>query len=435
MSDATSLFARLRALIDAADIFDDVPPVKSEGSSIFCHTCIPSSNIALPQHERDLIRCGGAGFDECSSWISAVGEGIERFCAAKHSLSASFCRSSYEDLSRPLVAVHPSRWMTHSPSTYASSDFPLTPFSERSPCKWYAGRSLSTGSFSLLPGPFVAFPYRRRRDEPKYSASTSTGLAFGGSEEDALVTAALEVIERDAVALAWNWGIPVKRIASDSPTLISTTKRTGLAPNFDVHAYEITSDVNLPVAMAFVTSRDRRFLSTGSSCRTTLSQALQKAILEAVQGISYVTALERIYRTRATPNGPVGESFSVNSFRDSAVFYTLHPELLDTHREKHGGEFFAIEAVHRTWSEPECRASLKSVLGAIHSRGYEAYAVDMTQPNIAEIGANVCRVVIPGLYGLEGSYRFRQDDPRRADIVSAHKRQPHSPNPLPHPLP
>jgi ribosomal protein S12 methylthiotransferase accessory factor len=260
---------RLAAIISNGGIFTAVPRVRlSDGDpAIHCHTCLPGPAIDRLGRLARYTHCGGAGFSEQASWISAAAEGLERFYSVRFSLTAEHHRGTWEQWSRR--ALPPDEWRPFSAAQYASPAFPCRPPSPRTPLKWYAGQELGTGASLLLPGPLVCFPYRRGHGEERVYPSTTTGLAFGFTEEHALRAALWEVIERDAVVLAWHWGLPARRIDCQVGLAREIAATAGIDGRSAVEAYDITSDLGVPTCMVFITTPwgSRQLLTAGAACR------------------------------------------------------------------------------------------------------------------------------------------------------------------------
>jgi hypothetical protein len=75
------------------------------------------------------------------------------------------------------------------------------------------------------------------------------------------------------------------------------------------------------------------------------------------------------------------------------------------------------------------------VAAQVRKTGYVPCAVDITPTSFSATDCAVVRVVVPGLYSLEGSYRLRPMAPERADGVAHRLGRVLTPSDLPHPLP
>jgi len=280
----------------------------------------------------------------------------------------------------------------------------------------------------------VCFPYWRKTGETRLTPQTTTGLAFGFNRKHAYQSALWEVIERDALALAWNWGLPAKKVDSSTGLPFSLMRRAGMADRSELYAYDITSDLELPTCMAFIRFQDgpKQLLAVGAACRGSLGDALEKAVLEALQGVPYVRCLCQQQFSTWSFQGSFSE---VQSFKHSAVFYSLFPEVLERYLSKNG-EFLNVRDIFSIPAADNSeRLDLDGTVAALQNRGFTPYAVDMSTASLRDRGGVVARVVVPGLYALEGAYRFRPRAQTRALAAANRRGMTVSANSFPHPLP
>ena len=129
--------------------------------------------------------------------------------------------------------------------------------------------------------------YRLRR------YSTNSGTASGLNECEAILHALLEIVERDAVGLEMlktvihPKGFPVREIRLDS--LPNSTKKTcdiaAAECMGQIVLWDITTDTNVPAILcALAIGNPVKFCFFGSGASLSASYAVERAILEAVQG-------------------------------------------------------------------------------------------------------------------------------------------------------
>ncbi|MFD9076777.1 YcaO-like family protein, partial [Streptomyces lasiicapitis] len=364
--------------------------------------------------------------------------GLERYSAIKYSRTAPYRRGSWAD--DPGARVHPGAWTPFAPEQFAEPGFPFRPLTEDSELRWYPGEDLHTGDGVWLPGPAVCFPYLRAKAEHGMLPAVTTGLAFGFGTRNATRSALWEVIERDALVLAWHWQLPVRRIDTDAGLGRQLSDAAELDDRYTVDAFDITSDLGIPVCLVILRVRDAAgpLLAVGSACRGSLDAALRKALLEALQGVPYV---RHLCATQA--DWSFGGDFAeVRSFEHGAAFYSLFPDQLDAYLAARP-EFLNVRGDSVTVEElPDATTDLDTAppgldatLAALHRRGHRAYAADMSLDVLRAAGCVVRRVVVPGLYSLEGAHRFRNLDPARARAAGTLTGDVPDPHPFPHPLP
>jgi thiazole/oxazole-forming peptide maturase SagD family component len=418
--------------MSGGQVFSGVPRVRlAEGDpEIYCHTCLPGPAVHTLGRLARYTHCGGAGYSEEASWVSAAAEGLERYYSVLFSLTAEHHYGTWEQWT--CDALRPEEWCPFSAAQYDSPEFPCRPLTSHTALKWYAGNELLTGRECLLPGPLVCFAYRRRRGEDRIYPTTTTGLACGFGYEQACRAALWEVIERDAVVLAWHWGLPVRRIDCGTGLARDLARSVGVDGRYEIEAYDITSDLGVPTCMVFVTARGGRgrLLAVGSACRGSLHTALEKAFLEAMQGVPYVRDL-----CRQLAGWTSGSFAEVTSFQHCAAFYSLFPDALDRYLQGRDGFLDAAEVVSVESRPGTATPDVATMVAALRRLGYAAYAVDMSPEEARREGFALARVAVPGLYSLEGSYKYRSGGSARAHAAAERIGARPRPNPFPHPLP
>jgi len=422
-----------------SDIFSSVHRVPCGQTNAFFHTCIPNEvNQDLPSPVQ-LLKCGGAGLSEAQSQTSAIGEGLERFAAVKFSLEApNYFADAIQLNDNNRRHFPPERWLAFEDAQYADKDFPLTQFTQRSKLKWYEAENLQNGEKVLLPGPVGVFAYRRTSNEDRISPTTSTGLALGLSKHQAQVAGLLEVIERDAFTLAWTFCRPAKMVSFSGAELREMKAQFGLSNDVTINAFEVSPFDNISsfIATLEVEIDGHPFICVGSAARCDAREALDKALLEAVQGIPYVQFLKNKFGA-SLPN----RFEEVTSFEKSAVFYSLHPETLKEARAFVDGELFAVSGEISCPTPTERKihdfeSDLSRLVRALSSNDHDAFWLDCTAPEFTGTDIVVGRAVVPSLYSLEGDFRLRNKNRSRADVVSALEGGWQvKVRPQPHPLP
>jgi ribosomal protein S12 methylthiotransferase accessory factor YcaO len=116
---------------------------------------------------------------------------------------------------------------------------------------------------------------------------TSNGNAIGATEEDALAQAIFELVERDAITKAtreWQAGkmpaiIHRYSLPETSACLASMCEKAGAVPLF----FYCTKEIKLPVFWCVLVDNSGAGSFAGWGCHLTEEQALNRAILEAIQ--------------------------------------------------------------------------------------------------------------------------------------------------------
>ena len=375
----------------------------------------------------------GAGCDSATAVMACLGEGMERYAAALPAPDTVVQAAAAE---LPGPAVSPDRFALFSQRQYRrhGPDFPFVPWAAGHRCGWARATRLRDGEPVWVPAQAVYQPYTPAAGEPLYMPSLSTGLACGATLEDAVERGFCEVVERDAVALAWlgclsppRFDITARPLSSAAASLIDTLDAMGLR----WRALDLKSDVGVPVAAALMDGHSPvgRIVSFGAGCHPDPDRALLKALVEAAHCRVYVKSL-----VRREPGWRAGKGFDrLHDFSDHARFYTSHPEHHD-----------ALEPWWHSEESPPAPAPpaadwLHKAITCLARRDIEILYVDLTTPDIKSLGFHVARVLAPGLQPLHGNHHWAHLGgvrlQRLAEVFGPPAAQPRRFNPYPHPCP
>nr|UBK24771.1 McmD1 [Thermoactinomyces sp.] len=394
-------------------------------------------DLSMIKSDLPMYRHSGAGYTRQQAINSAVGETLERYAS-----------SIYEAQELPLLpynqmekAVHPEQFQLFSPEQYQASGFPFQPFTESTPVCWSKGFSIGEYREAWVPASLVYLPYRRQKGEALITLSLSTGLAAGPSLEDAILTGLYEVMERDALSLSWLTKLPPRQVPEERLANLSL-ERLGLRNERTTpFLFDISLDLPFPIFLAMIErEEEKKILHFGSAARTDPESAMKKALLEAAQCIPYIRGLVRNEKQEEE------KGFTwVDTFQKHALYYNLrmdlrtpcHYLLSSSWREELARRPLA------TWNQTtfqsksmEPKAEIRQVVKALKEEGYEAIAVDLTTPDLRQIGIHVVRVLIPGFNPLSGNHAYRfLGEKRRAHLERKWNQPLPVMNEYPHPFP
>lgn len=329
-------------------------------------------------------------------------EAIERFCMM-HTLPSLTLQSA--------VALQEPRWeaerissLLFSAEQYATPRFRFSPFHERLPLDWSWAERLSTGQRALVPTSLaghVDAPERRLVD------ATSSGYAAHTERGEAISHALLELIERDALLLAWLAALPPIRLA-------------GVSLPARCEAYLIPSGVGLPVVLLAAPS-PRGGLRLASAAACTLSHAVSKALAELSVALAPLDA------------PPVAVRLGDPAARAAPADHVLHYD----HPERCGplldwlGKATTEDIVRASgrWEPPQQPAAVH-LTEHLEKFGLEAWVVDRSLPRLFE-GWHIVRALVPGLVEISwGALYLRAAAARARPLLAG--RDPR--NILPHPF-
>ena len=160
-----------------------------------------------PNQKDDPDVCSGKGLTVEAAKISAIGEAVERYSGASFSQEDVTISRRSELGSR---SIDPRDLVLFDPSQYES--LPYAPYDDNR-LGWVAGRSISDGGEVLVPAIAAFMSYSVHASEEFLAPITSNGLAAGRTLPDAILSAAGEVLERDAFLLTWFHRLPTRRFS------------------------------------------------------------------------------------------------------------------------------------------------------------------------------------------------------------------------------
>jgi bacteriocin biosynthesis cyclodehydratase domain-containing protein len=329
---------------------------------------------------------GGKGTTPLDAEVSALCEAVERF-SGNYQDDERIVRSSMEDLGD--AAVHPNDCMLFAEEQYtgrrewnaghAYFQHVCEPFDPTSVLDWTPLWTLS-GRRKFLPTAYLYYGTPNVRERLGVCAD-SNGTAAGSSLEDAILQGALELIERDAVALWWYNRTPVPGVDLGSfgePWLAEMSKHYSDIGR-ELWVLDLTSDFGVPV-MAAVSRRldgPHEHIVFGFGAHLDPRIAVRRAVTEmnqmlpvvlghghelddpdARRWLEYATVANQPYLRPAAGRG----ASTVDDFT-----YVHRPDVRDD-----------VEALDRLFA----------------AAGLEMLVLDQTRP---DLGLPVVKVVVPGL--------------------------------------
>jgi ribosomal protein S12 methylthiotransferase accessory factor len=294
----------------------------------------------------------GVDPDWNAAFMKALGEALERYCAGV-----------YRERDLLTIAENP----------VAPDAFVAPEESAEAPAWWVPGADLATGDRRDLPAEFVLFPPPERHVRP----AITTGLGLGNSGTEALLSGLYEVVERDAAMLAWySTYDPLGLDVADEgyETLAKHARAEGLA----VTALLLTQDVDVPVVAACVHREGEwpRF-AAGMSADLDPAAAARSALAEALQNWMELRGMGEA--DAAAEPGAIGP---YAAFPDAAREF-VSPAATVPASSVGPGEV------------PTGAAELDSLVERVTAAGLAPYAARLTTRDVAQLGFEAVRVVVP----------------------------------------
>jgi ribosomal protein S12 methylthiotransferase accessory factor len=192
--------------------------------------------------------------------------------------------------------------------------------------------------------------------------------------------------------------------------------------DLQIKLFLIATNNTAPVVLCTIHRRDRPATAVGASARLRLSDAITKATIEAYHTWAWALTLER--------KAPVACDDIVEF--EHHVRHYFEPDsqkALSFLDEGEGVRFRDIPD-----SGP---ASIDELVQALNASGHDVFAIDLTSPDVVELGFVVFRTMVSGMQPLACGVRNYPLDDRRLRRVASDWAFPfpHALNSDPHPFP
>lgn len=357
----------------------------------------PASYAALPTGG-DIANPGASAADGNRSVGQVAFEAVERYCAAFVDYS-QLLRSAPEG--EAFLAGR--QIQRFADEQYAADGFPFVPVRDESVIHWVLGRSLLTGERRYVPAGLTYLPYQPASPEEILGASFSTGMSAAWSYDDACLGGLLELVERDAFAIAWMNELSGPRLVpapgSALADRISSVEADGVS---SVTLTDISSDIGIPVVCAVLQRPvgTRPLFTVGLSCKMDHATAGDKALSEAISEYERLRVI--LEDPRSEPWSPTPDFGNVVDFEWHGRVYTderWQPRLAPL---LGNGETVQIDGEFRR-QEP---GDLLDALSAVAPHVSDVIAVELTTRDMAELGVRSVKVFAPELVPLNADHRY-----------------------------
>ena len=359
---------------------------------------------------------GGVARDRRAAEAAALGEALERYAAALTPLWT--CPASQLDESASAVPLN--EWTLHSESQRRSTGFPFSEGYPPDPDMSQVFRLVDNAPH-WVPAALVGL-------SPRFGPlSTSSGLAADFSVYRALLRALQELIERDSLMITWLHGLGGRRVRTEGlgdqiEDLGGTIVAYDLTPEYSPHPVALVAGM-LPL-------RGHPRHSVGVACRSTWTDALEKARLEFVQGVLFAG-----HYVAQHPELAGCAPDAVTGFDTHAAYYTANPtrwQTLPIHAQ-------AVDVDAPIAGEVAAPADeVQQLCQALDGFGFRLYYRELSTVDVRQLGLRVVRVLSPDLTPIHHDHRWPFLGGTTADVrrryTWAESAEPWIPSPHPHAL-
>ncbi|MFZ7944914.1 MULTISPECIES: TOMM precursor leader peptide-binding protein [Bacillaceae] len=396
--------------------------------------------VNMPLFEVDEGVAGRSNSFEMSE-LTAILEGLERYCGIGPRGKRTIVRDSYQNVKKN--ALNPEKVGLHEKEQYETPHFPFKPFHPDDPMNWVWGYSFLQERPILVP---ELLAYYSLGYGEGFVYETSNGCALGGSLEEAIFHAIMEVVERDSFLLTWYAKLPLPRLdlssVNDKELQLMVDRMREVA-GYDLLFFNSTMEHEIPSVWAVAKNLKSKGanLICAAGANPDPVRAVKSAIYELAGMIRHGETMEA---NQQKYQQMLQNPFAVRTMEDHGLLYGLREAeerlnfLLDNQRP--------LRTFAEEFKEPPANIDLKEdlqdILQRFHRLDLEVIVVDQTTPITKRNGLFCVKVLIPGMLPMTfGHHLTRVKGLERVLSVPMKLgfiKQPLSYeqlNPFPHPFP
>jgi ribosomal protein S12 methylthiotransferase accessory factor len=410
---------------------------REPGDPDFFEFVARACNTGAFSPEKNFSNTGGASSDREYAAAKAVGEAVERYCGALYDLD-EFPISSFEEAG--FLCVRPEEFALYDPEQYEEPGFPFVPFDKSTPVRWAPAIDPLTGETLHVPAAMVFIPYfyRQGTGESPIAQPISTGLSCHCSLAEAALSSICEVIERDAVMITWQARlshpqIRLETLSEGNHDLVARFERAGNT----VTLLDITLDAGVPTSLAVLRGcvpEQAAFVIAGAA-----DMDPEHAVRKSLEELEHTRRYSQHLKSHFPRLIPEPDHSNVQDQRSHLNFWCDHANIC--HAD------FLVESQDRvdfgelpSLATGDPQKDLRSIAERMRATGHRVLLMDLTTPDIRDLGLAVVRAIIAGYHPLCMGFRTRAkggnrlwEIPQKLGYLGISRKT--GDNPFPHPYP
>lgn len=378
---------------------------KNGAASDLVYMSAATSNLKMlnPDQHLSFFMGSGTATDRPKALAKAVGEAVERYCAAMYRIE-DFPLSAFESAAFP--CIQPEAFSLFSRQQYAEPGFPYRPFLRKTRVRWTPAFDLCSRTTQYVPAAMVFLPYdQKATGETAIIPQISSGVACHSDPWIAACSAISEVVERDAIAITWQAKLAHSQINQDSLSqrnqkILSKLRRPGAT----IILLHLSMDHQIPVIFSLMISKipDAPALVVSAAAHLDPEQAVQKSLEELAQ----ISSLSQHLKSECPKFSPGKQWENVIDPHSHAALYFDQSNLHLAAFLWGSRNQIALEDITNL-STQNASHDLRFLVENVNALGHRVLLVDITSEDIRSFGLWVFRALIPGFHPLMMGYRFR----------------------------
>ena len=350
----------------------------------------------------------GKGATEDEAIQSAIGEAVERYCAA-HPNVHLFRRACWNDIKTGAVA--PSECVLYSARQYGQKGFPYPAWNPEVEIDWFSARELPENREVLAPAALIYLNYQSERPEELLCQPTSNGLAAGSNLAMAIRNALYELIERDGFLIHWLNRLPAPEVDFENAgRLAKDLKRRYARFGIETRVYNLTTDLPVYVMMAVSlgSADDAPAAIIGLGCHPSPKIAVQKALFEICQirpGSARKYAEDK-------PQQLLHKYTDVRTLEDHSAYFMIPAHLPEMAFWLENKRQIKLDTLPN-YAQNSVGEDLAFCVAALKKVGSRVIYANLTTPDVAEYGLSVVRAIATDLQPIHFGFGLERCGGRR----------------------
>ena len=377
----------------------------------------------------------GKGMTRDEAIAAAIGEATERYCAHHWDPRRTWV-AKWSDLQ--MRGITPPSCVLYSERQYAAPDWPYARWTPDRDVAWIDGVDLVDGAPVAVAASMAYLVFPPPRVEDYFAPSTSNGLSAGSTLASAILGGLCEVMERDAMLIAWMNRLPAIEVqCDDASTVEGRVVRHYAHFGVTVRAFLMPSDLPAATVMAISFEDDpaRPANVVGLGCHPDPRIALRKALFELCQA----RPAEASRFQSKPPKGRLDRYEDVHTLDDHSAFISQMERREEFAFLWQSGARKRIDELPNP-SMGDVENDLDRCVRELAAKGHRAAIVELTTPDLVDYGIHVVRAVVPGLQPVHFGHGEERLGGERLFALpmqlgfAASVRNENDLNPCPHPL-
>lgn len=345
------------------------------------------------------------------SKLTAMLEGLERYCGMEPRGKKTILHSSYDELGAT-NAIDPIELGIHHPSQYALPNFPFKKFDRFKKMNWVWGYSLTQKRPILVPETYAYYGLNYRDGvQNSFVYEISNGCALGGNILEAVLHAIFEIVERDAFLITWYTKLPLQKIQIDhinNLTIRLMIARFENLTGYKISLFDMTLDSGIPSVWAVARNSKNEGLNIlcSAGCHLNREKAIENSLHELC-GI--LIAMQGKFEKRKDELKKMVKDFSlVKHMEDHSLLFGLRELefefdfLLEDRKAKDLKRFDSIEFTNNL------SLDLIKVIQKFIDIGLDIIVVDQSAPELDISNLKCVKVIIPGMLPMTFGHDMRR---------------------------